>query len=79
MKLVAIAEIGTQVGRPLVGFRQEHGSGEFGINSAAQIFENRVRLRQVFAGCPFPFDQVGNGIQAETVHADCQPEFDDLP
>ena len=79
VKFVALAEIGAEVGGPLVGFGQQHFAGIIFVELSAQFLEDGVGFGQIFAGCAFAFDQVRNRVQAEAVHAQFQPELHHLP
>ena len=71
---VAIAKVGTDIGRRLVGFGQDEAVCVFGINGGADFFDDKMGLRQVFAGCSIAFDQVGNGVHAQRIDAHVEPE-----
>ena len=79
VKLVALAEVSAQIGRPLVGFGQQHLAGRVLVQFGAQLFQNGVGLRQVLARCSFALDQVGHGIQAESVNSQLNPELHHPP
>ena len=79
VKFVAGAEIRTKIRRPLVGFRQQHAAGILLVHSQAQILDDGVRFRKIFAGFSFALDQIGNGIKTEAVGTDIQPELHQLP
>ncbi len=49
LALVAFAEIGTNVGRPLVGLGKNQAVGIVCVNRRTQGFYHRVSFRQVFA------------------------------
>jgi len=79
VKFIALAEIRPEVSRPLIGFGQQHPPGELLVQSSAQIFENYMSLRQIFAGRAFAFDEIRNGVQSKSVHTHLQPEAHDRP
>ena len=76
--LVAVAEVGAHVARPLIGFGQQQPVAVFLVHDAAQALEHRVRLGQVLAICAVAFDQVRHGVQPHPVDAHVQPEPHDL-
>ena len=43
-----------------------------------QFLEEGVRQRHILAGCPLGLVEVGHGIKPQPVHAQPQPEVDDL-
>ena len=75
---VAVAEIGADIGRPLVGFGQNHPVGVLGVHLAPDRLDQRVGLRQVLAIRPVALDEVGDRVESKAVHAHVQPEMHDL-
>ena len=71
---VARAEIFLDVFRPLVGFRKQHAVRIILVDHAANVFQDRVRLRQVLACGALAFDKIGDRVQPEPVDADVEPE-----
>ncbi len=67
--LVALSEIGAHIGRPLVGFRQEHAFAVLGIQRAPDAPDHLMRFAEVFAVGALPLHQVRNGVQAHPVSA----------
>ena len=72
---VAVAEIGADVRRRLVGFSQEHPIFVARVEMTADRSEHVERLGKVFAVRALAFDQVRDGVQAEAVDPDLQPEI----
>ena len=54
--LVAVAEIGDGFFRPLIGLGEQHAIAIFLIHMAAQLFQELMGFRQIFAACPFPLE-----------------------
>ncbi len=75
--LVAVAEVVDDVGRPLVRFGQQHPPGEGGVDLLADPLQELVGLGEVLAVRPLPFEEIGDGVEAEPVHPEVQPEADD--
>jgi hypothetical protein len=78
LAFVAIAEIGDDILRPLIGFREQQAARIMGVDVSAQPFDESVRLRQVLAVCALALDEVGHRIEAEAVDAEIEPERDDI-
>ena len=64
--------------RPLVRLGQQHPVAVFFIHVRAERFEERVRLRQIFAGRPLALVKIRHGVQPHSVHAQIQPEIHHL-
>ncbi len=75
--LVAVAEIRDGVLRPLVGFGQQHPSGKSLVDVLPELFQKRVRLRQIFAVGAFALVEIGNRVQPHTIDARLQPIIDE--
>ena len=63
------AEVGDGVLRPLVGLRQQHPPGVPLVHVRAQLAQEGVGLGQVLAVGALPLEEVGDGVQAQPVHA----------
>ncbi len=74
--LVAGAEVGDRVLRPLVGLGQQHAVAEALVDVAAQLLQELVRLRQVLAVGPLALVEVGHRVQPEGVDAEAEPEVE---
>ena len=72
--LVAVAEVGADVGGPLVGFGEDEAVGVFGVDGGADLLDDGVGLGQVLAGGAVALDQVGDGVHAQGVDAHVEPE-----
>ncbi len=72
--LVALAEVGAHVGRPLVGFRQDQSICVLGIDGGPNSLDDGMGLRQVFAGSSVALDKIGNRIHPQRVDAHVEPE-----
>ena len=79
VELIALAEIRTEVSRPLVGLGQKHFAWKLLIEPGTEIFKNGVGFGQVLAVRAFALDQVGNRVQPEAVDAHIQPELHYIP
>ena len=70
---LSVAKVQLRVFGPLVGFGQQHAVGVMGVDLGADLLEDVVGFRQVFVVGAVPFDQVGNGVQAQAVDAQVEP------
>ena len=75
---VAVAEVGADVGRQLVGLGEQHPVRPALIDVAPDRLEHGVRLGQVLAARALALDQVRHGIETEAVDAQLEPEVDHL-
>src|SRR5262245_16366081 len=69
VKLVAISEVGTHIGRPLIGFREEYASLIGLVNPFSYFLQIGMSLRQVLTDGAFPLKEIGNSITAKTIKA----------
>ena len=76
--LVAVAEVLDDVGGPLVGLGQEHPAGVGGVDLLAQALQVLVGLGQVLAVGAVALVEIGDGVEAEAVEADVEPEAHDV-
>ncbi len=74
LALIAIAEVGTDIGRPLIGLGQDETVGVVGIDGGADGLDDTMSLGQVLAGGAIALDQVGYGVYAQRVDAHVEPE-----
>ena len=72
--LVAVAEVGAHVGRPLVGFGEDQAVVIFGVDGGADLLDLGVGLGEVLADGAVALDQIGNGVEAQRVDAHVEPE-----
>ena len=72
--LVAFAEIGAYVGRPLVGFGQKHPPAVAGFQFPPDAPDHFVGLAEVLAVGALALHQVGNRVQTHAVGAEIKPE-----
>ena len=72
--LVAVAEVGADVGGPHVGFGEDEAVLVFGVDDGADFFDLDVGLGHIFAGGAVALDEVGDGVEAEAVDAHVEPE-----
>jgi len=76
VELVAVAEVGQRVARPLVSFGQQDCAGVVIIHEAPETLAVLVRFGQVLAVGAFTLKEIGHGVNAEAVHAQIQPVLD---
>ena len=76
--LVAVAEVLDDVGRPLVGLGQQHAVRVLGVDLRPHALEVVVRLGQVLAVRAVALVQVRHRVEPEAVHAEVEPEAQDL-
>src|SRR5690606_17475714 len=69
-----VAEGCDEVGGPWVGFGEEDGVGAAAVYFGADAFEVGVGFGEVFAARAFAGTQVGDGVEAEAVDAQVEPE-----
>jgi len=69
LALVAIAKVGADIDRPLIGFGQDKTVRVVGINGGADGLDDAMGLGKVLAGGAVAFDQVGDGVYAQRVDA----------
>ena len=72
--LVTVAEVGADVGGPLVGFGEDEAVGVFGVDGGSDGFDDVVSLGKALAGGAVALDEVGDGIETEGVDAEIEPE-----
>ena len=72
--LVAIAEVGADIGGPHVGFGEDEAVFVFGVDDGADVLDLDVGLGDVFAAGSVALDEVGDGVEAEAVDAHVHPE-----
>ncbi|CNG84223.1 Uncharacterised protein [Mycobacterium tuberculosis] len=69
-----VAEVFDDVGGPLVGFGEQDAVGVEAVDFGADAFEVGVGFGEVLAVGAFAGVQVGDGVQAESVDAQVEPE-----
>ena len=62
VELVPVAKIGTRVLGPLVGLGQQNRPGEFFLDRAADLFQDRRASRQVLAIGALTLEQIRHGV-----------------
>ncbi len=75
---VSLAEVRDGILRPLVGLREQHPILERCVDVTPQIREELQGLREVLAVRSLPLEQVGHGVQPQSIHAEPEPEVDDV-
>ena len=78
MALVAVAEVGDRVFRPLIGLGQQHAVFPVGVDVSAQRLQELMRAGQVFAVGSLLFVEVRDGVEAHAVDAHFEPEVERL-
>ncbi len=79
VELVAVAEVGAHVLRPLVGLGQQHAvAAVLAVDDAPKFAQDGVGLGQVLAAGALALDQVGHGVAAEAVEPAVEPEAHDV-
>src|SRR6185437_509797 len=68
------AEVRAHIGGPHIGFGEDEAVGVFGVDHGANFLDLVVGLGDVLAGGAVALDQIGNGIEAQRVYAEVQPE-----
>ena len=68
------SKVGDNLVRRLVRLGNHDGAGELFFDHCAQVRDELVRGREVFAVRTFFFEQVGDGIQPEAVHTGGAPK-----
>ncbi len=76
--LVAVAEVLHDVGRPLVGLREQDAVRIAGVDLRAQALEELVRLGQVLTVGAVALVEVRDRVETEAVEPEVQPEAQDL-
>jgi len=76
--LVAVAEVGHGVLRPLVRLGEQHLVAELLVDVPAELAEERVGFRQVFAVRALALEEVRHCVEAEPVDSEAEPEVEDL-
>jgi hypothetical protein len=76
--LVPVAEVRAHVLRPLVGLGQEHPPGVVAVDGAADLLDHPVGLGEVLAARSVALHEVGDGVEAEPVDPQVQPEAHDV-
>jgi hypothetical protein len=61
---VALAEIGVDVFRPLIGLGQKELARRIGVELGPDLLDDRVGLREVLVVRSFALAEIGDGVQA---------------
>ena len=72
--LVAVAEVGADVGGPLVGFGEDEAVGVVVVDGGADGLDDVVGLGEALAGGAVALDEVGDGVETEGIDAEVEPE-----
>ena len=75
---VSLAEVGDDLIRHLVGLGQQETAGVLLVKKRAHPFDEPVGLGQVLAVGALSLEEVGDGVEADAVHAEVEPEADDV-
>ena len=76
--LVAVAEVGDGIFRPLVRLRQQHAVAEAFVDVLAQLLEEGMRLRQVLAVGAVTLVEVRYRVEPQAIDPKAQPEVHHL-
>ena len=76
--LVAFAEVGTDVGRPLVRLGEQDAAGVLGVELSTHHLQDIVRFGQVLVDRPLALDEIGDRVETERVDAKPEPEAHDV-
>ncbi len=74
--LVALAEVGDRVLRPLVGLGEQHAARILRVHPAPQLPQEGVGLGQVLAVGPLALVEVGHRVEPQPVHSHAEPEIE---
>ncbi len=77
MALVALAEVGARILRPLVGLGQQHAVSVTFVQFGAEALQDFVGLGQVLVVGTLALDQIRHGVEPQAIHADVEPEAQD--
>ncbi len=73
MALIALAEIGPRVLRPLVGLGEQHAVAVMGVELGTDLLQHLMRLGQVLVVGAFALDQIGDCVEPEPVDPHVEP------
>ena len=72
--LIACAEIGCGIFRPLISFGKQHSVGVVLVNIGTQLLKILVGLGKIFAIGALCLIEIGNSIKPESINAHAEPE-----
>ena len=78
MAFVSFSEVFDCIVRPLICLRQQHSVRVFRVDMCAELFQDLMGFRQVFAAGPLALNQVGDCVEAKSVDSEIEPEIDHL-
>src|SRR5689334_5354476 len=78
MTFIPISEVRCGVFRPHIGFCQQYGTRILFIHVPPDLFQECMRLGQVFTVRSFPFKKVRYRVKPETVNAHITPIVEDF-
>ena len=78
VELVAVAEVGADVGGPLVGLGEENAPLVLAVDRGADLPQEGVGLGQVLAVGALALDEIGDRVAAEAVEPLVHPEAHDV-
>ena len=78
VRLITIAEIGTNVRWPEVRLRQHHPVLVVAVDVAADRFDDVMGFGEVLAGGALALHQIRDGVQTQSVNAHLEPEIHHL-
>ena len=74
---IAFAEVLAYILRPLVGLGQQHAVLVMGIDHCAHLLDHIMGLMQILVGGALANTKIGDGIQAQPVDSQIEPEAHD--
>ena len=74
VEFVAVAKIGADIRRPLIGLSKEHGAGIGNAQALAEFANDGVGIGQVFSRGSFALDKKGDRVQKVSIDSEIQPE-----
>ncbi len=72
---VTVAEVRTDIGRPLIRLRQQRAIGKALVHGLAQLLQDVVRLLEVLAVGSLALDEIRDGVEPQPVHTHVEPEL----
>ena len=72
--LVAVAEVGTNVGGPLIGFGEDEAVGVVGVDGGADGLDDVVGFGEALASSSVTLDEIGDRVEAKGINSEVEPE-----
>ena len=74
LAFVSVAKVGAYVGGPHVGLGQDEAVFVLGVDGGSDFLDLVVGFGDVFTACAVAFEEVGDGVQTQTVDSHVHPE-----